>query len=408
MLRNLVFALLWCLVLIMPWEEMAAFSESATLTRTFGLLALAASLPALSGSQLRPLPLGFLSFTLFVIWSIFSVFWSVDRVQTLERGITNVMLLGFVWMIWEFAPSPPRQRLLLLAFFFGCMGPLASEYLGFRSRESVISAMEQERFSAANVNENSMAASLVISIAIAIYFASNPATKLYRFRLVFWAYVLGAALGTLLTASRGGVLCLLVLGASTLIMLGRMNWKVILMFLVCTAAIWYIAPAILPKSVQERLSEGKEAHSLMTRFEIWQAGLTGWLERPLQGFGTATYPVVSEAHGGPHLVAHNTYVNVLVEQGVIGLTLFLLAWLLAFRNFRQMPRPEQLLCLTMSLSYLPISLSGSMEYQKPFWFIYIMVLSLCGNPWRSALPRPNPGWTPSQTGRPYLPLGRTP
>ena len=185
-----------------------------------------------------------------------------------------------------------------------------------------------------------------------------------------------------------------------------MNWKVVLMFLVCAVAVSYMARAILPENVQERLSEGREAHTFSTRIDLWRAGLEGWLQRPLQGFGTATYAAVSEAHGGARLVAHNTWVNVLVEQGAVGLFFFLLAWVLAFRNLRQMPRAEQLICLSVTLSYFPITLSASMEYQKPFWFVYIIVLSLCGNSWRPALPRPTPGWTPSSRGRPYAPLGK--
>ena len=82
-------------------------------------------------------------------------------------------------------------------------------------------------------------------------------------------------------------------------MLGRMNWKVILMFLVCTAAIWYIAPAILPKVRAGKTQRGKGSSFAYDSFRNFgrQDSRAG-SRRPLQGFGTATYPVVSEGTAG--------------------------------------------------------------------------------------------------------------
>jgi len=408
MLRNVVYGLLWLLVLIMPWEEMTIIGEMATLSRTFGLLALVVALPAVfSGTPLRPLPSAFLPFALFVIWAVISVFWSLDAAETLNRSVTNTMLLGFVWMIWEFAPSLQRQQWLLVAFFLGSLGPLASEFLGFRANQAAIVGAEK-RFTGENVDANTMAATLVISMAIAIYFASNPATKWYRLRLLFWAYVLVAAMGAMLTASRGGFLCLIVLGGVTLVMSRRMNWKVLLMFLVCAALVWSMYRVILPDVVRDRLSEGKEAHTLTVRMEIWQRGLTAWCECPFQGFGSGTFRIVNREHGGPDLVAHNAWVTVLVEEGAVGFILFLLTWVLAFLRVRGIPRMEQMLCVSLLVPYLPLSFSASVEYQKPFWLIFVIILAISAHPRRSASSRPNPDWTPAQMGRPYLPLGKTP
>jgi O-antigen ligase len=178
-------------------------------------------------------------------------------------------------------------------------------------------------------------------------------------------------------------------------MLRRVNWKVALLFLIVAGGLGYVAPKLLPEQLSSRLTEGTKAHTFTGRVEIWQAGLRGWLESPLLGYGTGSYPEISQRNGSEHMVAHNTWINVLVEVGFIGLFLFMLIWITVLWRIWRAPRLEQMLCAGLVASYLPITISGSQEYQKILWLIFILILSL------TAFPATSSQSPPAGTAVPY-------
>ncbi|MGF2038586.1 MAG: O-antigen ligase family protein [Nostoc sp. CmiVER01] len=63
----------------------------------------------------------------------------------------------------------------------------------------------------------------------------------------------------------------------------------------------------------------------LSRFEIWQAAINETIKRPLTGIGIGVFPeqigVKVWGHKGYH--AHNIFLNVLAEQGIMGLLLFI-------------------------------------------------------------------------------------
>ena len=69
------------------------------------------------------------------------------------------------------------------------------------------------------------------------------------------------------------------------------------------------------------------------------------------------------------MAAHNTFVSVLVESGLIGFTLYFLFWAVVFRRVLLMPKADRFFWLGVFACYLPIVLTGSMEYQKATWFL---------------------------------------
>jgi O-antigen ligase len=261
----------------------------------------------------------------------------------------------------------------MVALFLGCFGPLLNVLFNFQSGTT---EEQTVRYTAVAVNENVMALEMVLSIAIAFYFASNPATMLWHVRPVLWAYMVVAAFGALITGSRGGVACLAVLVVVTLVMLRRVNWKVALLFLVASGTAYQVGAKLVPEEILTRIAEGTEGHSFLVRLELWKAGIAGWLESPLLGHGFLSFADVAARHGALHLGAHNTWISVLVDEGTIGASLFVLTWVLAVWRVWRMPRLEQMLCVSLVASYFPITISGSQEYHKVLWIIFGLLLGM--------------------------------
>ena len=66
----------------------------------------------------------------------------------------------------------------------------------------------------------------------------------------------------------------------------------------------------------------------------------------------------------------------LVDEGAIGASLFVLTWVLAVWRVCAVPRLEQMLCVSLVASYFPITLSGSLEYHKVLWIIFGLLLGM--------------------------------
>jgi len=85
----------------------------------------------------------------------------------------------------------------------------------------------------------------------------------------------------------------------------------------------------LPASAQQRyatLLHLSSDYNLNTedttgRGDIWMRGMNAFLHRPI-GYGPQSYPMVDLVYGGKFKAPHNSYLQALVELGILGLFLF--------------------------------------------------------------------------------------
>jgi O-antigen ligase len=113
-----------------------------------------------------------------------------------------------------------------------------------------------------------------------------------------------------------------------LMYIGIKKSKMVFLGLLILVFAWSI---IMPAAVIERIEmtkteEGQLDHSSSVRFEFWAIGFEQFLRNPITGVGfdTARY-----FRGGD---LHNAYIEILAEQGIIGLWIFLALLYGTYRN----------------------------------------------------------------------------
>lgn len=122
--------------------------------------------------------------------------------------------------------------------------------------------------------------------------------------------------------SRGGYFALL-LG---LVFLGLAKKRSILVLLVLLLLCW---KAILPGAVVERIQMTKTEkgvdHSVMSRFELWSEALQEIIINPFtgMGFGSSRFLGFRTDDGQSRTDVHNGFIEITLEQGIVGLSLFL-------------------------------------------------------------------------------------
>jgi O-antigen ligase len=136
--------------------------------------------------------------------------------------------------------------------------------------------------------------------------------------------------------------------------------------------------ALLPETTMKRLSSiGSEAMtgSMAGRREIWEAGWEQFKQHPILGVGTGGFAESINLATSQNPVAHNTYLSVATELGVIGFLIFFLALVRIGLDVLRMPKPERWLWFSTLLAWSIGVCTLTWEHTKTTWLIFALILT---------------------------------
>jgi probable O-glycosylation ligase (exosortase A-associated) len=172
---------------------------------------------------------------------------------------------------------------------------------------------------------NTLAIAINMTLPLMRYLQLRANSRWIRYGLTV-AMIL-SAFGSVGTLSRGGLLGLLAMGSVLLIKTRRSI--LIAIFFAFTGLVIF---SFMPESWEERMNTMLDPEVSQTdasahnRVRSWEFGYHKALERPITGGGFEIYI----AENGTD--AHSIWLEILGEQGFVGLTLYLLIWLMAWRS----------------------------------------------------------------------------
>jgi O-antigen ligase len=384
-LDRAAWTLLCLFVFSIPWEKSVQAPGRGTLAHLIGILAFAAgAAAALRRRSLRPPNLALVLAALFVLWAACTWLWSVDRPATLARVTTFAELLAMAWLIWESCRQPARHTRLLECYVWGAVAASAGAYLRyFQGRQTYYL-----RYAAPGFDPNDFGLILALSIPLALYLALKfPGWMRWCYR----AAVLAVLPALLLTASRMAL-------AATFAAFGFALWtwreadrgqRVATVALLALLLLGVVRFAPAPSrqrlaTITTELTRG----TLHNRTLIWKTGLKVLKRHPILGVGAGAYPQAvrpwlgTPAVPGHQYVAHNTFLSVLVEGGIIGFglyalllaTLVLFAWTLA-------PAERALWWVALAVWAVGVS-TLTWEHYKPTWLLMALIMTAWARPCR--------------------------
>ena len=322
---------------------------------------------------------------LFVAWAAVSAVWAEDSgaaIDATTRYLPNAMLFLIV-----FAGVRTREQLLWVVGSL-VMGAVVAAVYGM-----VAGPPPDDPGRVAIGNANETAASLVAggTLAAALVFALRGKPVL---RLLTTIAVPLCVFAVFLTLSRGG---LVALGASliaAIVVAGRRRGVVLGVAAAAVLATVIYFGAFAPAEARDRILELEGGTG---RTDIWTVGWRMVEDQPLRGVGAGNFPVASIHYllepgalmrtdfivDNPK-VAHNTYLNVLAELGVVGLALFLaiiafpLWWAARAVGLAARAGDRELEVLARAMVVVIVGLLaadffGSRQYSKQLW----LLLGLC-------------------------------
>jgi O-antigen ligase len=233
------------------------------------------------------------------------------------------------------------------------------------------------RTTALGGNHNDIAAVMAIAIAMAWWLMTHHRGRIWS--VVNLLYLPVGVFAVILTGSRGGTLAAVVALAAIVLTLREV--RPVVRVLVTCAVLGTVAIAMtVPPDIRERAlpalervgetAEMVSSSDLTGRTEIWRAGYEALRENPIIGYGGDSFPTAVTYWLGYAKSAHNSFLAVAVNTGLIGLALFCLILLAVFVDILGQPRSatrttEVVLFAVLLVSIFPLS----WEYYKTTWFV---------------------------------------
>lgn len=266
----------------------------------------------------------------FVLWMNVTTFFALlpDLSYQQWNKVMKIMLMIFITMMLIRTKQQIQLLILVLVLSLGYYGVKGGIFTIKSGGENLVWGPEGT-FIGGN---NEIALALIMTIPLMHYLQVNSANKWTRHGLTIAILLCAAA--ALGSYSRGALLAILAMGGF-LWMKSRNKASVsLLILLVIPVAIMF-----MPDKWGERMdtiNTYEEDGSVQGRFNAWWMAFNLAKDRPLVGGGFEIYEPQSFARYAPNPLdvhaAHSIYFQALGEHGFVGLGLFLLLGVLAWRT----------------------------------------------------------------------------
>lgn len=380
-MRTITYALSLIFIFVLPWEGAIRFPGLAgkASTTIAGLIgpALAASwfVTIVITRRLRkPGPIH-LVFLLFVLWNAVSTFWSANPNRALAHTRTWAQLFVMTLLLWDLYTTRAAVLAGLQAYVLGAYVAFGSALANYLSGKAFYTYYD--RFSAGDTNPDGFGFILALGIPIAWHLAASagPDQNGRLLRLLNYAYIPVAFLGISLSGTRTALIAALPAMAFGLASLNHVRlWARIAVFVLLTTAIVMLLPYVQTLRSFERFSTiGTELTQgdLNNRTNNWREGLATFEEHPIVGIGSGMYRYQNSLGK----VAHNSYISVLVELGLIGFVLFGIILAIAVdQGWRHPSWWDKAFWLSLLTVWAIGAFTLTWEYRKTTWLIFGLVV----------------------------------
>jgi len=253
-------------------------------------------------------------------------------------------------------------------------GAVALRTFSHVSTPAVVGAVFRAAGLAGNPNELAMV--MITALPVAVYLARIAERN--SAKLLFVASALVLVLANLVSLSRMGLLGMVVVAAIVGFRERRSVWA-----RVAALAFLVSIPLIIPRGFWLRFAASGALgadYSALVRTGAMTAGLRMITENPITGVGLGAFLDKSTQYGDvlSPLVAHNMFLHVMAESGIIGLAamLFLIVSSLASMAAAEKLSPAGSPIFYMArgfrvsyIAYVICGLFGSIQLNQSFWFM---------------------------------------
>jgi O-antigen ligase len=382
-------ALLLLLVAALPWEGALAYpSDTVSVVKLLGALLLAAWLWHVAAGSERVVLTGLLwPVGLFACSVGLSLALSPDAGQGIVKAFRYALYIVFLFLVTQMAQDRAQVRRILRVFVLSAAAAAAwALYLFLVAR-----AVPRASGPITDPNDFGYLQACVLPLA-GYLLAAEPRRRL------LWGFCFALMVGAILASLSRGAL----VGLAGLLLWALLTRRVPLGGVVLAAgtvlAVGALAAVVWSPLINDRLQSHNQIaqQNVNSRIAYWSAAVRMWEDRPVVGVGVDRFGIEAPDYVRNNQVAldrpvvHDAYLQILSEQGAIGLLTFLgliaSTWVLLGRAARAARIAEDVdrrrLAVAMQGTYVVAIVSASFisaELSMPFWIIGGLAAAVAGS-----------------------------
>ena len=302
---------------------------------------------------------------------MFTLLWSPDVSTGKESAFTIIQLIFISFVISLLIDTKDKMRLAYQSYVFGtCVGSGIIFYNYINGIESKYWA----RYSIENYEPDGVGIMIALAVPMAAYLTTQYKSVIFKILnsiaipICMYAIFLNATRTASIVAMFGIAYWLFTHRKASL----RIKAILLAFFVSSVVGVLAFAPTA---SVDRIFSSSKEMSSgtLNGRTVIWNASFEQWEKAPIVGTGIGS---IQEVLSGSHVEfnsAHNAYIQVLLELGVIGLLLYSLLLLSITYYLQKTPANDKIFLISLLLLALVSQITMNTLYDKEMWFALTML-----------------------------------
>ena len=245
------------------------------------------------------------------------------------------------------------------------------------SLATIAAGAREARFAADNWDANDIALALALAIPLAIYLAGKPAhwTSTWLAR----GYLVLGPMAIVLTASRVGMVATAIAFFGLPLFFRRQTTSAKLVTVTVLIGAACLAWNYVPAQSWHRLFSlftNLRAGDLNGREQIWQNALHAFSRHYLGGVGPGAFRIGLRQRP---LDAHNTFLLVLIEQGLAGFIAFAAILGCAIYSVSRLAGEERTLCVLLLLCWTVGALTLGWSMNRVTWFVLGLVVAVRGH-----------------------------
>ena len=328
-------------------------------------------------------------FLVYILYACLTLAWVTPEADSRVRAALLIQLAVFGALVVQLART--RRERAMLATAYG-LGSVVASLIVVANKLQHIAYLDQElalgqvvtrsnvglvaRYSIGIEDPNYIGMVLVLGVPMLLWGLSNlRGRRGLRLGLALAPVILYAAL---LTGSRGStVVAPAGVALYVIVSRGRRHFGRMLVGLALAMIVGLVVWRALPADTQYRVRTGFDSSqsTSKTREEVWRAGYHAFLKRPIQGYGLGSYRFVVSKELTVGFVAHNTFINVSVELGLIGAFLLLGIVIGVWRRSLRLPDAERLYIRVTLLLFAGSSSFISADLKKVSFFVLALLVA---------------------------------
>lgn len=357
-------------IFLIPWAD--GYSDG--LVRVFGIIAFGvASLYFVTAGTHKNYSYYHFLVLVFWLWMFISVAWTPN----LERGLMmaprvfQLMLLPFLFTLIII-----NRKSIIMAYQSYVLGNVVGSSIIIYNYLNGIESPYYNRFTIQNIETDTMSIILALAIPMAAYLTSILQNKWGRIintliipLIIFAIFLTGTRTGSIVAII--GIMYWLFTHRKASI---KIKTSIVIVFLLSSVVVISFAPKA---SVDRIFSTGKSLKSgnLNYRTVIWSASFSQWKNSPVIGTGLGGLGSVLSREHVNYNAAHNTHLQILTENGIVGVLIYLLLELSVLLLILHTPQfSEKVFLITLFMSLIVSQLTLHTHIQKETWFAFTMLV----------------------------------